>query len=124
MKGDIRVSKCEECVSCDGDRSTFQDGGKIILRPIEGKNENKEVRNCTTCVHCDLSPNSHKFDFCKRFQTYTDFAINDTWIGYKACGFELREWQPKSKKQPRRSLKTWLWDTFLNREKEAENKAG
>lgn len=74
---------------------------------------NAPLRNCTTCAHWAKSSNGEVFDKCRRFQTYTAFALHDTWKGESTCGGELREWRPKPPPRPRRSLRQWLYDLLF-----------
>jgi len=36
-KGDIIANICEVCTSCDGDRSSFANHARIVLRPIDAE---------------------------------------------------------------------------------------
>lgn len=67
------------------------------------ENLNREVKNCTTCVHCKVRLNE-QFNHCRRYQTYCEIAID--------FDCKLKDWQPKPTRPPRRSFRQWIYDTF------------
>ena len=71
---------------------------------------NSPVRSCETCVHFRPARLGPTFNRCARFQTYTEFATKESWIGHTACGLELREWRQAP---PSRSFRRWLYDVFV-----------
>jgi hypothetical protein len=76
------------------------------------------IKCCDTCVHQRVgtgysSPeNAREFAKCALFQTFCSVAVTHH------CTFDFKRWQskiplPSLPKPPRRSLRRWIYDTFL-----------